>query len=306
MFNLQPFPGKLNYNYKIIKDNWFVCLFVSIFISGGGSRPDASNEGHDQKKVKAQGQKCHWHRAAADVQDEVSHMDENSHKFRRWRNKLCSRRISRLDHRTYRGSLQVGTREAAGRLWWNCRWWDRLATFSKLPNSKTAGLLWKGVPSWRWQIFEVNVRKIFPTHSALSPGLMVMTCACPRKVVYGISLMTSGESPQMIFDVIMSRFPPDYSPNIIYDNACKRVRKNLSCASASLNGNVFANPESFCWLPRRGSSLFEIIWMISHRTYFPLFPSLFFVSSAKNILIQIIFPLPSPFFHPLLKRISSL
>ena len=89
-------------------------------------------------------------------------MDENSHKFRRWRNKLCSRRISRLDHRTYRGSLQVGTREAAGRLWWNCRWWDRLATFSKLPNSKTAGLLWKGVPSWRWQIFEVNVRKNFP------------------------------------------------------------------------------------------------------------------------------------------------
>ena len=81
-------------------------------------------------------------------QDEVSHMDENSHRFRRWRNKLCSRKISRLDHRTYRGSLQVGTREAAGRLWWNCRWWDRLATFSKLPNSKTAGLLWKGVPSW--------------------------------------------------------------------------------------------------------------------------------------------------------------
>ena len=88
--------------------------------------------------------------------------------------------------------------------------------------------------------------KNFPTHSALSPGLMVMTCACPRKVVYGISLMTSGESPQMIFDVIMSRFPPDYFPNIIYDNACKRVRKNLSCASASLNGNVFANPDSFC------------------------------------------------------------
>ena len=52
--------------------------------------------------------------------------------------------------------------------------------------------------------------KNFPTHSALSPGLMVMTCACPRKVVYGISLMTSGESPQMIFDVIMSRFPPDF------------------------------------------------------------------------------------------------
>ena len=76
--------------------------------------------------------------------------------------------------------------------------------------------------------------KIFPNHSAPSPGLMVMTRSCPTKVVYGISLMTSGESPQMIFDVIMSRFPPDYSPNIIYDNACKRVRKNLSWASALL------------------------------------------------------------------------
>ena len=101
--------------------------------------------------------------------------------------------------------------------------------------------------------------KLFPNHSALYPGLMVMTCSSPRKVVYGISLMTRGKSPQMIFNVIMSRFPSDYSPNIIYDNVCKRVRKNLSCASASLNGNVFANPESFCWLPRRGSSLFEII-----------------------------------------------
>ena len=63
--------------------------------------------------------------------------------------------------------------------------------------------------------------KTFPNHNALSPGLMVMTCACPQKTVYGFSLMTSGESPQMIFDTVMSRFPEDYSPNIIYDNACK-------------------------------------------------------------------------------------
>ena len=45
--------------------------------------------------------------------------------------------------------------------------------------------------------------KIFPNHSAPSPGLMVMTRSCPTKVVYGISLMASGESHQMIFDVIM-------------------------------------------------------------------------------------------------------
>ena len=63
--------------------------------------------------------------------------------------------------------------------------------------------------------------KVFPFHNSLTPGLMIMTCACPQKIVYGFSLMTSSESPQMIFDVIMSRFPQNYSPQIIYDNACK-------------------------------------------------------------------------------------
>ena len=63
--------------------------------------------------------------------------------------------------------------------------------------------------------------KVFPSHNSLTPGLMIMTCACPQKIVYGFSLMTSSESPQMIFDVIMSRFPQNYSPQIIYNNACK-------------------------------------------------------------------------------------
>ena len=70
--------------------------------------------------------------------------------------------------------------------------------------------------------------KVFPSHSALSPGLMLMTCACPKKVVYGVSLMTSGESPQMIFDVVMSRFPDTYSPSIFYDNACKTKEYGLN------------------------------------------------------------------------------
>ena len=87
--------------------------------------------------------------------------------------------------------------------------------------------------------------KNFPTHSALSPGLMVMTCACPRKVVYGISLMTSGESPQMIFDVIMSRFPPDYSPNINYDNACKRVRKTVFFSSTFAHKRYVSPPTNY-------------------------------------------------------------
>ena len=70
--------------------------------------------------------------------------------------------------------------------------------------------------------------KDFPSHTALTPGLMVMTCACPRKIVYGFSLMTSGESPQMIFDIVMSRFPTNYSPNIVYDNACKTKEFGLN------------------------------------------------------------------------------
>ena len=70
--------------------------------------------------------------------------------------------------------------------------------------------------------------KIFPSHTKLTPGLMIMTCACPKKVVYGFSLMTSGESPQMIFDLVMSRFPSDYSPIIVDDNACKSKEFGLN------------------------------------------------------------------------------
>ena len=78
--------------------------------------------------------------------------------------------------------------------------------------------------------------KNYPSHTALSPGLMVMTCACPQKKVYGFSLMTSGESPQMIFDIVMSRFPQDYSPNIIYDNACKAKEYGLNRESRRFMG----------------------------------------------------------------------
>ena len=76
----------------------------------------------------------------------------------------------------------------------------------------------------RWRKCAPN----FPSHNSLTPGLMIMTCACPQKIVYGFSLMTSSESPQMIFDVIMSRFPQNYSPQIIYDNACKSKEFGLN------------------------------------------------------------------------------
>ena len=77
--------------------------------------------------------------------------------------------------------------------------------------------------------------KTFPTHKNLTPGLFIVTCACSFKVVYGFSMMLSGESPQMLFDIIMTRFEEDYNPNIIYDASCKlkdrhgKSQKQQSC-----------------------------------------------------------------------------
>ena len=68
---------------------------------------------------------------------------------------------------------------------------------------------------------EDSCEKNFPTHRQLTPGLLLMTCACQLKVVYGFSMMMTGESPLMLFEVIMNRFENDYSPDIIYDASCK-------------------------------------------------------------------------------------
>ena len=63
--------------------------------------------------------------------------------------------------------------------------------------------------------------KAFPTHQKLTPGLFIVTCGCSQKIVYGFSMMLSGESPEMLFDIIMTRVEDDYNPNIIFDASCK-------------------------------------------------------------------------------------
>ena len=68
---------------------------------------------------------------------------------------------------------------------------------------------------------EDSCEKNFSTHQQLTPGLLLMTCACQLKVVYGFEMMMTGESPRMLFEVIMNRFENDYSPDIIYDASCK-------------------------------------------------------------------------------------
>ena len=57
-------------------------------------------------------------------------------------------------------------------------------------------------------------------HSKLTPGLYLLTCACENKCVYGFSMMARGESPSMLFNLVMTRFQENYNPHIIYDASC--------------------------------------------------------------------------------------
>ena len=70
--------------------------------------------------------------------------------------------------------------------------------------------------------------KEFPSHNKLTPGLYLVTCGCKQKVIYGFSMMLSGESPEMLFDIIMTRFEQNYNPHIIYDASCKVKEYGLS------------------------------------------------------------------------------
>ena len=63
--------------------------------------------------------------------------------------------------------------------------------------------------------------KLFPVHTQLTPGLFLVTCCCPKKKVYGFKKMVQGESPRIIFDLIMTRFEADYNPTIVYDASCR-------------------------------------------------------------------------------------
>ena len=57
-------------------------------------------------------------------------------------------------------------------------------------------------------------------HSKLTPGLYSLTCGYKHKSIYGFSMMLSGESPSMLFNLVMTRFERDYNPHIIYDATC--------------------------------------------------------------------------------------
>ena len=57
--------------------------------------------------------------------------------------------------------------------------------------------------------------KLFPEHTTLTPGLFLVTCCCSKKKIYGFKKMIQGESPRIIFDLIMTRFEDNYIPTKI-------------------------------------------------------------------------------------------
>ena len=83
-----------------------------------------------------------------------------------------------------------------------------------------------------------SCQKDFPSHSKLTPGLYLLTCGCPNKSVYGFSMMITGESPSMLFDLVMTRFEDTYNPHIIYDASCLAKEHRQK----ELTGNVVNFP----------------------------------------------------------------
>ena len=89
-----------------------------------------------------------------------------------------------------------------------------------------------------------------------------MCCTCPAKKVLGFITMTSKESPRMMFDLKMTRFPLNYNPTVIFDASClhKEVGLNrelkLYMENRSATDNFHEDNHTSC-LPGFRSSLYN-------------------------------------------------
>ena len=63
--------------------------------------------------------------------------------------------------------------------------------------------------------------KTWTNPNILTPGIFLVLCPCPKKSVYGFSLMVKAESPSYIFDIVTTRFESHYRPDWVYDASCK-------------------------------------------------------------------------------------
>ena len=71
----------------------------------------------------------------------------------------------------------------------------------------------------RWRLLWSTPKLSLLTNKYL-PKNPVFSCRCKNHVCYGFSMMISGESPSMLFDLVMTRFEANYNPQIIYDASC--------------------------------------------------------------------------------------
>ena len=70
--------------------------------------------------------------------------------------------------------------------------------------------------------------KTWTNPKVLTPGIFLVVCPCPKKSVYGFSLMIKAESPSYIFDIVTTRFESDYRPDWVYDASRKAKEFGMS------------------------------------------------------------------------------
>ena len=115
------------------------------------------------------------------------------------------------------------------------RWGNPNTSVPQLSNPERASCLHKRLQPSRSKTTKGFLPKWFP----LTLKTYSRACGCPNKVVYGFSMMLSGESPSMLFDLGLTRFEANYNPHLIYDASClaKEYRYNRelegSCLSPS-------------------------------------------------------------------------
>ena len=115
------------------------------------------------------------------------------------------------------------------------RWGNSNTSVPQLSNPERASYLHKRLQHSRSKATKGFLPEGFP----LTLKTYSRACGCPDKVVYGFSMMLSGESPSMLFDLGLTRFEANYNPHLIYDASClaKEYRYNRelegSCLSPS-------------------------------------------------------------------------
>ena len=79
---------------------------------------------------------------------------------------------------------------------------QEIAAFNKIENNK-----------------RILARRISPHTQNLLQGCFWWLADAPTRL-FGFSMMLSGESPSMLFDLVLTRFEADYNPHLIYDASC--------------------------------------------------------------------------------------